>query len=415
MKDNEILKETLLHYINLEYYANGIDEEFQTLLEELETRCSAAILSQNSLNTKLSYNTIMKVIKDEVTEYQKLLEERLDEELELVLNDELEFLDETYNKRGGINGALLALGGITASRLLFAPIVGNDTTKQFVERTGKNILHSYETPLRSGYLFGKNTEEINNQVSKNLKQVARGMQNGIRTAIPSAAKTTDRAVFLNNDVEVIWVATLDGRTCISCSSLSGLHFKSISEAPSNPHVLCRCLLLPASSVKEPVPEFEEFINELDEEDQKSVLGDNRFSLWKEYGVNLRNFINNGEVKPVEELNLEFANYKANKNLIIPETKLAGYALNPNHPVGKNKAVVFQSALGYTLDNWKDLEENIRKRVVQKNMVFELENQYGKKYNYDIEITGPNGKTAIVRTGWIVTSDGRVTLTTVFVR
>lgn len=49
------------------------------------------------------------------------------------------------------------------------------------------------------------------------------------------------------------------------------------------------------------------------------------------------------------------------------------------------------------------------------MVFELENQYGKKYNYDIEITGPNGKTAIVRTGWIVTSDGRVTLTTVFVR
>ncbi len=181
MKDNKILKETLLHYINLEYYANELDEEFQTLLEELQKRCSKAILSQASLNTKLSYNTVMKIIKEEVNEYQKLLEERLDEEAEKILNQELNFLDQTYNTKGGINGKLLTLGGIAASSLLFAPVAGSETVHNFAEKTGKNILHSYDTSLRSGYLFGQRTEDLNNQISNKLKQVSRGVQNGIRT------------------------------------------------------------------------------------------------------------------------------------------------------------------------------------------------------------------------------------------
>ena len=33
--DNDILKRTLKHYIDLEYYANGVDEEIQELLEFL--------------------------------------------------------------------------------------------------------------------------------------------------------------------------------------------------------------------------------------------------------------------------------------------------------------------------------------------------------------------------------------------
>jgi len=40
-------------------------------------------------------------------------------------------------------------------------------------------------------------------------------------------------------------------------------------------------------------------------------------------------------------NIEFA--------YIPSEKLAGYALNPDHPVGKHKAAVFESVLGMTSD------------------------------------------------------------------
>ena len=314
---NEVLKKTLLHYINLEYYANGIDDEFQTLLSELEERCAKAISSQTTLNTKLSYTVVMRLIKEEVEKYQKELEERLDEEAERIMNQELDFIDNTYNKpieQGKASGTMLALGGIAVSKLLFAPIAGNETVHQFAEKIGKNILRSYDTSLRAGYLFGQKTEDLNNQISTKMKTVAKGMKNGIRTAIPSFAKTTDRIIFLNNNVEVVWVATLDGRTCINCAGLSGMHFKSITEAPSVPlHWLCRCSLQVASTITEPIPDFEEFIESLDEEDQIHVLGRNRFDLWKQYGTSLRQFINNGTVlSPEEALTEDVANKVANE-------------------------------------------------------------------------------------------------------
>lgn len=304
MKQNEILKQTLLHYIDLEYYANGIDDEFQDLLNELVDRCNAAILKHKFLNTKATYNDIMAIIKGEVSEFQNELEERLEETAETVMNEELDFLDNTYNRteKGSVaKTAALALGGVTLSRLLFAPVGGKDTTKQFVERTGKNILNSYDTSLRSGYLFGQSSQDVVNQITNKMGQVERGMKNGIITAVPSYAKTTDRIVFLNNNVEVVWVTTLDGRACLTCSSLSGLHFKSIAEAPSIPHFLCRCILFPAKDLTEPVPEFEEFIESLTEEEQKDVLGANRYDLWKTYDIPLNKFLNNGKVITLDEL------------------------------------------------------------------------------------------------------------------
>jgi gas vesicle protein len=304
--NNEILKKTLLHYINLEYYANGIDEEFQTLLKELEERCKKVILSQKTLNTKTDYSLMYKAVKEEVEKFRKELEERLDEEAERIMNQELEFLDETYNEpveEGKVNGTLIALGGITATKLLFAPIDGRDTTAQFAERTGKNILRSYENSLRAGYLFGQDTESITSQINNGLRQAARGMQSGIRTAIPSYAKTTDRIVFLNNEVEVVWVATLDGRTCISCAAMSGLRFKSISEAPGILHAMCRCIICPVNAIENTVPLFEEFIESLSEEEQLQVLGKNRYELYKD-GIPLEKFLNNGTVIKLKDLNID---------------------------------------------------------------------------------------------------------------
>jgi hypothetical protein len=310
MKDNEILKSTLLHYINLEYYANELDEEYQTLLNKLTARCNSAILSQISINTKSYYNLIMKVIKEEADSFRNKLEEELDEAAEYVMNQELKFLNDTYNgpieKGNSVNYKALALGGIALKDILFAPIDDKDTTKEFVERTKNNIINAYESSLRSGYLFGKSSEELVNQATNKMKQVSRGMQSGIRTAIPSYAKNTDRIVFLNNNEEVIWCSTLDGRTCISCAALSGLHFKSIAEAPGIQHTGCRCVCMIASSVKEPVPEFDEFIKMLDEEDQKKVLGTNRFKLWKDYNVNLTKFINSGTKVSWKELESKYS-------------------------------------------------------------------------------------------------------------
>lgn len=412
MKENEILKQVLFHYIDLEYYANGVDDYFQMLLNELVEECNKAISTQNSLNTKLSYNTIMKIVKEEVSRFKGVLEDSLSEEAEKIVLSETQFLNHTFNNSFLSMG--LTFAGLSAAKLLFAPVSGDDTAIQFAERTGENILKAYNTTLRSGYLFGQDTQELVNQVNTKIKKVSQGMKNGILTTIPNFAKTTDRIVFLNNEVEVTWVSTLDGKTCITCSSLSGLKFKSISEAPTNPHFLCRCLVIPSKAITEPVPDFEEFINSLNEEEQEHVLGANRFHLWKDYNVQLKNFINHGKVMSVKELNEKYATLKGNTNLVIPEQKFTEYALNPAKD--PNKSRVFKNALGYSLDNYKDLEENIRNNLNQSDMEFVSENQYGQKYRCDVEITGPNGKTAVVRTGWIKEPDSdKLRMTTVYVR
>lgn len=298
MADNETLKKTLRHYIDLEFYANSVDSEMQSLLKELIKECDEIIDSQPSYNTKAEYSAAYRLIKEKINEFGDKLNKRLEEEAEIIMNEEEEFLGSLYGK------AIMSFAGISLAKILFASVDGRDTASQFAERTQKNLLRTYDNSLRAGYLFGQSSKDIKSKVDGNLKQVSNGMQAGIQTAIPSFAKTTDRIFFLNNNAEVVYCAVLDGRTCIVCGNDNGLHFKSISEAPSIPqHARCRCCYIKASEIKEPLPTYEEYIKSLSEEEQYYILGKNRYELWKNYNITLDKFVNNGRKLRLDEIDL----------------------------------------------------------------------------------------------------------------
>jgi hypothetical protein len=44
--------------------------------------------------------------------------------------------------------------------------------------------------------------------------------------------------------------------------------------------------------------------------------------------------------------------------VVPEEKLAGYALDPAHPRGRHKARVFSSALGIEQGDWRYLRDQL---------------------------------------------------------
>ncbi|ANB61824.1 DUF6883 domain-containing protein [Anoxybacteroides amylolyticum] len=90
-----------------------------------------------------------------------------------------------------------------------------------------------------------------------------------------------------------------------------------------------------------------------------------------------------------------------ENAKIDPRKLTDYALNPDHPVGGNKARVFQSALGYNKSNADNLMKQIQQKLPQSEAVLGKADQYGQRYTVDMQITGPNGNTTTVRTGWIL--------------
>ena len=101
--------------------------------------------------------------------------------------------------------------------------------------------------------------------------------------------------------------------------------------------------------------------------------------------------------------------------IIPEEKFTKYALNINNPRGKDKAIAFEKALGYNLNNSDKLVENIRNNLNKFNAVEKPDKGYGKIYEIIMTLTGENGKVANVKTGWIIDKNtGETRLTSAYV-
>ena len=89
------------------------------------------------------------------------------------------------------------------------------------------------------------------------------------------------------------------------------------------------------------------------------------------------------------------------NASIDSRKLTDYALNPEHPVGGNKAKVFESALGYNKSNAEEFMQQIYEKLPGGRATLGKLDEFGQRYTVDISITGPNGNTVEVRTGWII--------------
>ncbi|WP_454733427.1 MULTISPECIES: DUF6883 domain-containing protein [Cupriavidus] len=105
---------------------------------------------------------------------------------------------------------------------------------------------------------------------------------------------------------------------------------------------------------------------------------------------------------------------ANRAVIDPR-KLTEYALNPEHPVGGNKARVFESAMGFTQSNADDLLQQLRQGVMGNTPIPGKIDQFGSRFTVDIPVTGPTGS-GTVWSGWIYKPGSNVPeLTTIFVK
>ena len=95
-------------------------------------------------------------------------------------------------------------------------------------------------------------------------------------------------------------------------------------------------------------------------------------------------------------------------------KLVEYCLSPSHPVGKHKAVVFQSSLGLTAADAQGLRERILRAAIDEEAIVGHADEFGDRYQLDFEVATPSGR-ALVRSAWIIRSgEDFARLTTCFV-
>lgn len=104
-----------------------------------------------------------------------------------------------------------------------------------------------------------------------------------------------------------------------------------------------------------------------------------------------------------------------KSANISRDKVVGYSINKNHAVGHDKAIAFEKALGYNVDNANELIANIRKNVAFYPAKKRAVTAYGQPFEVTMNLTGPNGKTARVKTGWLIDVGSKEPrLTTVYI-
>ena len=84
---------------------------------------------------------------------------------------------------------------------------------------------------------------------------------------------------------------------------------------------------------------------------------------------------------------------------VDPAKLTAYALNRNHIKGKHKAIVFEAALGFTVNNYQALLRQIIEKALDETAVIQKTDQYGQHLRVDIPVQGTAEQEAIVRTGW----------------
>ena len=86
--------------------------------------------------------------------------------------------------------------------------------------------------------------------------------------------------------------------------------------------------------------------------------------------------------------------------IIPPEKLRDYLLSLEHSEGRHKAVIFR-ALGFRAESWTVFEIAIREQHLTQDAEETPADEHGRRYQIVAPITGPNGRTAIIKAGWII--------------
>jgi hypothetical protein len=97
--------------------------------------------------------------------------------------------------------------------------------------------------------------------------------------------------------------------------------------------------------------------------------------------------------------------KLSENAIISTEKLSRYLL-VKRPVGDKSA--FLKRAGYTVDNWEQLERDLRQQILTKDATLLEQSVYGELFEIRASLEGPNGVALQTRTIWMRETESGLT-------
>lgn len=287
--------------------------------------------------------------------------------------------------------------------------INSDVVKQFVDTpwcNGENFstriwndtqkLAQYlSTDIAQGFARGDSYDRLVRNLQQRFSRVNRRDAYRLIYTEGTYVMAESSMQPFTEDFEQYRISTVgDGRVCPICRGISDKVFEISERQPGTNfppfHPWCRC------SFEIVVEDWDKWIDDY----VANHSGD------KKQAEKVTGRLKDGEKSAI----IKLPRYK---EAVIPASKFTQYALNPDKDVDKAKA--FKSALGYDLENAKDLIEQINAKLPEYEAIQKGDRGWGMTYEVIMDITGPNGKTAKVLTAWIDDkNNGEMRLTTVHV-
>lgn len=104
-----------------------------------------------------------------------------------------------------------------------------------------------------------------------------------------------------------------------------------------------------------------------------------------------------------------------ENAVVPDAKFTKYIFDGAHPEGLAKGRAFSSRLGYDINNWQELQSEIKHRALKYPATFKGNNGYGDRYEQKIVVYGKNGTPANVVVGWMHRPDGSTSMSSAYIK
>ena len=89
------------------------------------------------------------------------------------------------------------------------------------------------------------------------------------------------------------------------------------------------------------------------------------------------------------------------NTLIAQEKLIQYLLVQRK---RNDKSQWLAKAGYTLENWRLLENDLRNQILSLDAILIENTRYGQMYEIKGKLTGPNGKSLTVCTMWMAENE-----------
>lgn len=104
-----------------------------------------------------------------------------------------------------------------------------------------------------------------------------------------------------------------------------------------------------------------------------------------------------------------------ENATAPDKKFTHYLFDGEHQEGLAKGAAFASRLGYDINNWQKLQNEIIKSATKYPATHKGNNGYGDRYEQKIILQGKKNTPANVVVGWMHKTDGTLSMSSAYIK